>query len=124
MPRQTDLIAQARARGITADQLPDDAKIADIDKALAALGPTPEEAAQAAAAAVDAEGNERFGVERLIAEADGFFGHPGYVAAGAFSGLDRKTLSVAEGREAIEAWLASAVQQVDIEQPAPEEAQI
>lgn len=50
-----------------------------------------------------------FSVERLVNEAEAFFGTPKFIVAGALSAVKTKNLSVAEGKAAIKAFLATEV---------------
>lgn len=83
--------------------------MAEAKKSAKATEPeTPKEAVQAAEPAEDAL---EFPVERLISEGGPLLGHEPHVVAGALSGVNRKNLTIEEGKAAVSAWLKKPVSQ-------------
>ena len=58
---------------------------------------------------VEEGGETAYSIDRLIAEAPSFLGCEPHVAAGALHGTDKEFLTIAEAKEAVEAWLAREV---------------
>lgn len=71
-------------------------------------GAAPAEAAKDAVAdAEPQEEEESFDLERLINESTDFLGVPSHAAAGAFSAISKKSLTITEAKAAVEAWSES-----------------
>lgn len=71
--------------------------------------PGPTEAAKAAAKSAASKEDTSYPRERLIDEAYARFQQPAHVVAGAIAGINKKTLTEAEVKAAVEAFLTSEV---------------
>lgn len=70
----------------------------------------PQKAARDAVSDTETDENaDQIPVERLVDESQGFLGVPSHVAAGAFSGVNRKSLTLDEAESAVSTWQKAVI---------------